>query len=151
MGSLFGSGIMVMLLVFAIIIIFLYIASIIWAVKDAKVRGANWTATLIISIIPFAGVLVYLLMRPPLLLIDKEEQELDITLKRRQLAKYGNCANCGQPVKDNYVACPKCGRKLREVCPTCKKPLEFSWNTCPYCGSVAKKTDYNASVSTKNK
>ena len=90
-------------------------------------------------------------MRPPLLLIDKEEQELDITLKRRQLAKYGNCANCGQPVKDDYVACPKCGRKLREICSSCKKPLEFSWTTCPYCGSLAKKTDSSSSFANNEK
>lgn len=75
------------------------------------------------------------MLRPPLLLIDKEEQELDMALKRRQLSKYGECARCGQPVKDDFVVCPKCQSKLKDVCINCHKPLEFDWVACPYCGS----------------
>lgn len=134
MGSLFGPGIMIMLAVFAGIILFLYIASIIWAVRDSAARGGNWKVALLVSLIPFAGVLVYLLMRPPLFLIDKEEQELDIALKRRQLSKYGNCANCGQPVKDDFIMCPSCQKRIRNVCANCGRAIEFSWKACPYCG-----------------
>ena len=98
--------------------------SILWARKDAKSRGANEKTAMLISLIPFAGVLAYVLMRPPLLLIDKEEQELDIALKRRQLNKYGKCPNCGELVESHYLLCPKCQLKLKDACSKCGKPLE---------------------------
>ena len=124
MSSLFGPGVMLLFFIFFAALIFLYIMSIVWARKDAVARGANEKFAMLISLIPFAGVLAYVLMRPPLLLIDKEEQELDIALKRRQLNKYGICPNCGEPVESHYLVCPNCQIKLKEACSKCNYPLE---------------------------
>lgn len=65
-------------------------------------------------------------MRPPLLKIDKDEQELDIALKRRQLDYYGNCPNCGEPVTDDYIVCPNCEKKLKDTCDNCGSAIKFS-------------------------
>lgn len=124
MSSLFGPGVMIIFFLFLAALVFLYVMSIFWAKKDAKARGANEKSAMLISLIPFAGVLAYVLMRPPLLLIDKEEQELDIALKRRQLKRYGKCPNCGELVEKDYLVCPKCQIKLKEACSKCGKPLE---------------------------
>lgn len=143
MSSLFGPGVMLLFFLFFAGLIFLYVMSIFWAKKDAKARGANEKFAMLISLIPFAGVLAYVLMRPPLLKIDEEEQNLDIKLKKRQLKKYDICPNCGQEIEDDYIACPNCSHKLKDVCRSCNKPLDFKWNTCPYCGEVIKKADPN--------
>ncbi len=134
MLGLLGPGISIFLLLFFGCLIFLYVMSIFWAKRDAAQRGYDTKKAMLISLIPFAGVLAYVLMRPSLYLIDKEEQELDIALKRRQLSEYGRCSNCGEPVKDTYIKCPKCQLDLGEKCSNCGKALKFSWKVCPFCG-----------------
>lgn len=118
---------------FIVIVIALYVLSIIWVVKDARARGALWVVWGIVSLIPLVGVLAYNLMRPPLLQSDRDEQELDVTLKRRELMKYGECASCGYPVEVDYVMCPNCHQRLKNLCPTCHHALEPEWSICPYC------------------
>lgn len=137
MSSLFGPGVMILFFIFLAALIFLYVMSILWAKKDAKARGANEKSAMLISLIPFAGVLAYVLMRPPLLKIDEEEQKLDIKLKTRQLKKYDECPSCGAEIEDSFVYCPKCNKKLKDICSNCKKPLDLNWNSCPYCGTLA--------------
>lgn len=150
MASLFGSGITLLFFIFIIILIFLYVISIIWCVNDARARGGNTKLSFVLSIVPFAGILAHILVRPPLLLIDKKEQELDIALKQRQLKAYGNCSKCGAEVKDDFIVCPSCGYKLRDKCLKCDKPLDFNWSLCPYCGSVKYDSSFKSSNSTKD-
>ncbi|MFR1166978.1 MAG: hypothetical protein ACLSDQ_04815 [Adlercreutzia equolifaciens] len=73
-------------------------ASIVWVVRDAYLRGIAWYIWAVVALVPVLG-LAYCLLRPPLLQLDRDEQELEIALKQRQLMKYGECANCGYPVE----------------------------------------------------
>lgn len=134
-GNLFSSGIQIGIFIVILIILALYVLSIIWTMRDAYARGAKFKFWGLIALIPFAGVLAYVLLRPPLLQIDKDEQELEIALKQRQLMQYGECSRCGFPVKDNYIVCPNCQQKLKDTCTKCGKPLAFNWKACPYCGT----------------
>ena len=70
-----------------------------------------------------------------MLQIDRDEQELEIALKQRELMKYGECANCGYPVQDDYILCPSCHTRLKNMCPTCHRALDPSWTVCPYCAT----------------
>ena len=119
--------------IFIFIVIALYVLSIVWVVRDARNRGAAWVVWGIIALIPLVGVLAYNLMRPPLLTSDRDEQELDVALKRRELMKYGECGSCGYPVESDYVMCPNCHQRLKNLCPTCHRALEPEWAVCPYC------------------
>ena len=105
-----------------------------WVARDAYQRGTSWIWCLI-ALIPFLGVVAYCLLRPSLLQIDRDEQELEIALKQRQLMKYGECANCGYPVEDDYILCPNCHSRLKNMCPTCHRALDPSWTVCPYCAT----------------
>ena len=87
------------------------------------------------ALVPLVGVIAYCLLRPPLLLIDRDEQELEVALKQRQLMHYGECANCGYPVEADYVLCPNCHQRLKNLCSHCGHALEPSWTVCPYCAS----------------
>lgn len=120
--------------VVVVVLVILYVLSIVWVARDAYQRGTSWIWCLI-ALIPFLGVMAYCLLRPSLLQIDRDEQELEIALKQRQLMKYGECANCGYPVEDDYILCPSCHSRLKNMCPTCHRALDPSWAVCPYCAT----------------
>ncbi len=121
--------------VVVVCLVVLYILSIIWVVRDAYLRGTMWYAWAIVALIPLLGVVAYCLLRPPLLQIDRDEQELEIALKQRQLMNYGECANCGYPVESDYVLCPNCHQRLKNQCAKCGHALDPSWTVCPYCAT----------------
>lgn len=117
-----------------VVVVILYILSIVWVARDAYQRGTSWVWCLI-ALIPFLGVVAYCLLRPSLLQIDRDEQELEIALKQRELMKYGECANCGYPVENDYILCPNCHTRLKNMCPACHKALDPTWTVCPYCAT----------------
>ena len=118
--------------VIAMIAVF-YVISIIWVIRDAYLRGANPFIWGVISIIPFIGAFLYAMMRPPMLLADKDEQNLDFALKQRELMRYGECGKCGYPVEREYLMCPRCSTQLKNECKRCGHALNPEWQVCPYC------------------
>lgn len=115
------------------LLVVLYVLSIIWVVRDAYLRGSYWYIWAVVALVPLVGVIAYILLRPPLLQIDRDEQELEIALKQRELMKYGECANCGYPVEVDYVLCPNCHQQLKNLCNGCNRALDPLWTVCPYC------------------
>jgi RNA polymerase subunit RPABC4/transcription elongation factor Spt4 len=123
----------VVLIITVVILVLLWIFSIAWVNRDARMRdtpAALWT---IVAIIPVAGLVAYCLMRPSVTRMDRDEQEMELDLLQRQLDDYGICPQCGAPTKADYVLCPQCHQRLRNVCTHCERPLEANWTICPYC------------------
>ena len=118
-----------------VVLVILYILSIVWVCRDAYQRGTLWYVWGIVALIPLLGVIAYCLLRPSMLLIDRDEQELEVALKQRQLMQYGECANCGYPVEADYVLCPNCHQRLKNLCGSCGHALDPSWTVCPYCAT----------------
>ena len=118
-----------------VLLVILYVLSIVWVVRDAYSRGTTWYVWAIVALVPFLGVIAYCLLRPPMLQIDRDEQELEVALKQRQLMKYGECAACGYPVEADYVLCPNCHTQLKNLCGQCGHALEPAWTVCPYCAA----------------
>ena len=137
MSQFLTGELQVVFMAFVVILILLYVLSIFWSVRDAQTRGFGWGWGLL-SIIPIVGLIVYCIVRPPLLEADREEQELELALKQRELMKYGDCANCGYPVEHDYVMCPNCHTRLKNLCPTCHHALDPQWSVCPYCTTQIK-------------
>ena len=108
------------------IVVVLYLLSIFWAARDARARGFGWAWGLL-SVVPIVGLVAYCMIRPPLLKADREEQDLELALKQRELMKFGDCAKCGYPVEADYV-----------LCPTCHHALDPAWTVCPYCTTKIK-------------
>lgn len=123
----------IVLIVLVVMLLALYVLSVVWVIRDAYHRGVTWWVWGLVALIPIVGVIAYCLMRPPLLQIDRDEQELEVALKQRELMKYGECASCGYPVESDYVMCPNCHQRLKNLCPTCHHALNPSWTVCPYC------------------
>ncbi len=121
-------------LAFVGFIIALYVLSVVYVFIDARRRGASaYVAWGIIALIPFVGLIAYLVLRPHSYASDREEQELDMALRERQLAQYGTCPQCGAPIEKDFVVCPVCDTQVRNVCPSCHRPLDAHWKVCPYC------------------
>ena len=115
-------------------IVALYVLSVVYVFIDARRRGGSaYVAWGIIALIPFVGLIAYLVLRPYSYAADREEQELDMALRERQLAQYGTCPQCGAPIEKDFVVCPVCDTQVRNVCPSCHRPLDAHWKVCPYC------------------
>ena len=97
-----------------VMLVAVYVLSIIWVVRDAYQRGTVWYIWAIVALVPILGVIAYCLLRPPLLQIDRDEQELEVALKQRQLMQYGECANCGYPAEADYAQCPNRHQRLKK-------------------------------------
>ena len=124
-----------LLIVFGVL---LYLTLIYWTYVDARRRLEDPTlvsfATLV-SVIPFVGTLLYVIVRPPETLEDARERELDVETTRLRLHQLesGLCPHCDYPVEADYVRCPSCLRKLKDRCKSCSRPLDKAWTICPYC------------------
>ncbi|WP_165054627.1 MULTISPECIES: zinc ribbon domain-containing protein [unclassified Adlercreutzia] len=118
-----------------VLLVILYVLSIVWVVRDAYLRGTTWYVWAVVALVPIVGVIAYCLLRPPMLRIDRDEQELEVALKQRQLMRYGECAACGYPVEADYVLCPNCHTQLKNLCTHCGHALEPTWTVCPYCAT----------------
>ena len=119
-------------------VVVVWLALIVWTFMDARRRIADrflvGCATLG-ALFPFIGSLIYLIVRPPELLADVHERELEVAAAEARLAqaKAATCPHCDTPTQPDFLRCPGCLRKLREACPSCSRPLDQGWRICPYC------------------
>ena len=108
-SELMSPQLMGVIYAFVGFIIALYVLSVVYVFIDARRRGASaYVAWGIIALIPFVGLIAYLVLRPHSYASDREEQELDMALRERQLAQYGTCPQCGAPIEKDFVVCPVC-------------------------------------------
>ena len=136
LSSLWTPQLQTAVTVLVVLLVVLYVLSIAWVVRDAYMRGTRWYVWAIVALVPVVGVIAYCLLRPAMLQIDRDEQELEIALKQRELMKYGECASCGYPVESDYILCPSCNTQLKNLCGRCNHALEPSWTVCPYCATA---------------
>jgi hypothetical protein len=131
-----GLNLAVNLLILFLIVIWL--ALVYWTFSDARRRIADPMlvgCAVVASLFPFVGTIVYMIVRPPEYLDDVRERELEMQAASARLAQAGFhvCPHCDYEVKDDYLRCPSCMRKLKDPCPSCARPLDPSWRICPYC------------------
>jgi hypothetical protein len=120
-------------------------ASLYWIYKDARRRIEDpWLvglAVLLGVVVPFVGVFIYMLFRPPEYLEDVRERELEIKAMEDRLSKRDlHCPVCRSEVDSSFLVCPICTTKLRQACTTCKAPLEALWQVCPFCETPVEPT-----------
>jgi Double zinc ribbon len=115
-----------------------WLATVWWIFKDARRRVEDpWLVAVGVMLgilVPFLGVFIYMLFRPPEYLDDVRERELEIKAMEERLAKRDlHCPVCRTEVDSTFLVCPICTTKLKQACVTCKAPLEALWQVCPYC------------------
>lgn len=135
----FNSGLWVAIYRLAIFfVIVFWLAVAFWVYKDARRRIDDpvlvWTSALLGLVLPFVGVFVYMLFRPPEYLEDVRERELEIkAIERRLGGRDVHCPVCRAEVDATFLVCPVCTTRLRQACTGCHAPLEALWQVCPFC------------------
>ena len=118
-------------------LIVLWLACAYWVFKDAR-RRIDDKIIIVVAVLtglvfgPF-GLLIYAILRPPEYLDDVREREMEMRMLEQRLDTDSRCPYCKTPVKDDFLVCPHCMRRLREVCSSCRRPVEPGWRICPYC------------------
>jgi RNA polymerase subunit RPABC4/transcription elongation factor Spt4 len=112
----------------------------IWTFRDIRSRTRDplvqILATVMVGVIPVAGILVYFMLRPRETLAEQyvralEEESLLASIENQEF-----CPTCGRRVDPDMLFCPNCHTKLRNVCPACGRTVHLSWDLCPYCGQA---------------
>jgi RNA polymerase subunit RPABC4/transcription elongation factor Spt4 len=70
--------------------------------------------------------------------LSEDIVERDLEIRRMEMLLAANahrCPTCGKEIKDDFVICPNCRKKLKKTCMQCEKPLSLEWKVCPYCKS----------------
>jgi RNA polymerase subunit RPABC4/transcription elongation factor Spt4 len=110
----------------------------VWTFRDIRSRTrdpfAQILATVMVGVIPIAGILVYFMLRPRETLAEQyvralEEESLLASIENQEF-----CPTCGRRVDPDMLFCPSCHTKLRNTCPACGRTVHLSWDLCPYCG-----------------
>ncbi|MHB2000199.1 MAG: zinc ribbon domain-containing protein [Solirubrobacteraceae bacterium] len=120
----------------------IYVALIYWTVTDARRRIGDPLlvgCAFLVSLVPFVGAIVYMIVRPPDFLEDARERELEIRTAEARLARLRAelCPHCDFPIERDFLRCPSCQRQLKERCGSCSRPLDPGWSLCPYCEAPA--------------
>jgi len=126
----------------ACFLLVVWVVLIAWTYVDAKRRIEDplliGCATAV-SLYPYVGTFVYALLRPPKLLRDANERELErrASLMRVKRLEEAVCLNCEHPVEATFRRCPKCRTLVRDPCRRCGKLVDRRWSFCPYCETLA--------------
>ncbi|MDA7494765.1 hypothetical protein N8455_00325 [Candidatus Gracilibacteria bacterium] len=147
----FESGIKFMIVYFFII----WIALLVWVLKDIKNRTSNWFIQLISILIILVGtplgIFIYLLIRPGKTLFEKYHSEVENNLdameemieeKNKDYGESLHCFCCDIPLLPAFKYCPKCKIELKKDCSGCKKELYRNWEICPFCGEGQKEVTH---------
>ncbi len=131
-----GLNLAVNLLILFLVVI--YLALVYWTYTDAIRRIEDPMLVLcatVVSLFPFVGTILYVIVRPPEYLDDIRERELEMQAAEARLHElnYMLCPHCDFEVERDFLRCPNCRRKLRDRCASCERPLDPTWKLCPYC------------------
>lgn len=121
------------------IIVALWAGITIWTFRDIRSRTRDpfvqILATVMVGVVPIAGILVYFMLRPRETLAEQyvralEEESLLASIENQEF-----CPTCGRRVDGDMQFCPSCHTKLRNACGNCGRAVHLSWEMCPYCGN----------------
>lgn len=116
-----------------------WISLVVWTFRDMRARSrdpfAQLLAAVVVAVLPGAGLLVYLILRPPETLAEAYERALEEEALLQEIEERPACPGCSRTVDSRWILCPHCHTRLRKICPDCDSLMELQWNLCPYCGN----------------
>jgi RNA polymerase subunit RPABC4/transcription elongation factor Spt4 len=111
----------------------------IWTFRDIRSRTRDIfvqiLAPVLVAVIPIAGILVYLMLRPRETLAEQYVRALEEESLLSSIENQEFCPTCGRRVEGEMQFCPSCHSKLRNACGNCGRAVHLSWDLCPYCGN----------------
>lgn len=124
--------------VLALYALLLWAASVLWAYRDIRSRSDDVVVQVLaismVFLLPFAGIVLHLILRPRQTLNQKYERELEEQYLRRDLEEQYACPSCQRGIEPDFIVCPYCHTSLRRRCQSCDRVIDLTWSVCPYCG-----------------
>lgn len=121
-------------------IVLLWAASVLWTYRDIHSRSDDVVvqvlAVSLALLLPFAGVVLHMILRPRQTLTEKYERSLEEEYLRRDLEEKYVCPHCQRGIEPDFVVCPHCHTALRRRCGACSHVVDLTWSICPYCGDA---------------
>ena len=118
-------------------LVLLWAASVLWAYRDIRGRSEDVIvqvlAVSLALLLPFAGLVLHIILRPRQTLSEKYERTLEEQYLRRDLEEPFVCPNCQRGIEPDFILCPHCHTHLRRRCESCSKVIDLTWSVCPYC------------------
>lgn len=125
--------------VFTALLAALWLSLVIWTFRDMRSRSrdpfAQILAALVVAILPFVGIIIYLILRPPETLAEAYERALEEEALLQEIEERPACPGCSRVVEKGWLLCPHCHTRLRKKCVDCGALMDLQWNLCPYCGN----------------
>jgi hypothetical protein len=119
-------------------LVLLWAASVLWAYRDIRSRSddviVQVLAVSLVLLLPFAGIILHLILRPRQTLSERYERTLEEQYLRRDLEENMVCPQCQRGIEPEFILCPHCHTTLRRRCTTCDHVIDLTWTICPYCG-----------------
>ncbi len=138
--TLVERGLRVGATILATYLIAVWIATIWWTYRDIRSRSNDvWlqiTATLLVGIFNFPGLLIYFILRPQQTLAQSYVESLEEESWRRSVSDTHVCPACQETIDPDFLICPACQARLRRMCSLCERPILLGWKLCPYCGAA---------------
>jgi hypothetical protein len=123
-------------------VVFVWLASALWAFVDMRRRTSNpiapyATAAIVILasplLFPFA-IIVHRVLRPDEFISERRLSELrDRALEAE--ASLVRCPDCHRAVDESWLLCPDCRRPLGHRCHACGGTVGLDWPVCAWCGT----------------
>lgn len=124
--------------------VLLWAASVLWTYRDIRNRSEDVVvqvlAVALALLMPFAGVILHMILRPRQTLGEKYERSLEEQYLRRDLEEQYVCPHCQRAIEPDFVLCPHCHTSLRRRCAACDRVVDLTWTVCPYCGDDGNET-----------
>ncbi len=98
-------------------------------------RPVQVLAVSLVLLLPFAGIPLHLILRPPQTLAERYERELEQEYLRRDIEEKYVCPECQRPIEPDFILGPHCQTELRRHCDACHRVIDLTWSICPYCGT----------------
>jgi hypothetical protein len=117
----------------------LWIALAFWVVRDSRLRSDSIVFTALAALLalglPYLGMLIYLVIRPPHTLDEERTLELEAAalIEPPVLSTDRPCPTCGREIEKDFVVCPYCRTQFARRCHSCQRWLRLGWRLCPYC------------------
>jgi RNA polymerase subunit RPABC4/transcription elongation factor Spt4 len=128
----------VALWVIAVYLLLLWAASVLWTYRDIRARSEDVVvqvlAVSLALLLPFAGLILHVILRPRQTLSEKYERALEEQYLRRDLEEPYVCPHCQRGIEHDFIVCPHCHTSLRRRCVACDRVVDLTWSICPYCG-----------------
>ncbi len=108
-----------------------------WVYRDARRRSRDGRligAATLLGLVPVAGPIGYLLIRPAETRAEAKASRLEHEALESWLRREPpHCPTCLAGVEPAYLVCPVCTTRLKEPCAGCAAPLAPTWLVCPFC------------------